>query len=697
MDTKNFLFEIGTEEIPAGYIAGAVKIIEKYFVSELKNYKLKYEKIEMFSTPRRMTITISNLQTKQEDINSVRKGPARNVAFDKDGNLSKAGAGFLRGAKAEEKDIYFQETPKGEYIAVKIFKKGEESSIIITKMMNEVIRKISFPKSMRWGENSFIFARPVRWLVALWDNKILPMDFLDIKTGRITFGNRYQGLDNQIKIEDSEKYLTYLKSIKVIADRNERKNLLISELDELLSQNKLKLVENKKLIDLSVDIVEYPTPILAEFDKRFLKLPEKIIILALAEHQKCFSVTAEDGKITNKFVCISNGNPEYSELIKKGNQKVVNARLADAEFFFGEDTKIKFEEFVPKLAEVTFQEKLGSLLEKTERIGKISEFIATNLNIDSQTKNNILRTAFLCKADLPTTMLGEKEFTKLQGYIGKTYAKISGENQEVCDSIQEHYLPKGKDDLLPSNAVSSIVAIADKIDTLCGICGIGMLPSGSTDPFALRRAAGGIVQIIVNSQFEINIFSIIDYTFELLNEKLDKENDNKNFVYEYMIQRISQYLKQQNIDYDIIDCVICTDVSNIPQLIKRAKDIQTFKGNEYFQKLVLGFKRVSNILSKEKNFGAIEETLLEEVAETEIFMKITETKEKIEPLIETRNYVEMMNLLVEMRQSIDNLFDNVMINVENKKLKQNRYNLLHEIRSMFLQVADISKIVVEGE
>lgn len=697
MEVKNFLFEIGTEEIPATYINQACQTLHTIFKAQLKKHKLKYKNIELFNSPRRMAIRITDLQTKQNDINTVRRGPAKRIAFDENDNLTKAGSGFLRGAGANEEDIFFEDTPKGEYIAVKIFKSGEKTETILIKLMQEILEKISYPKSMRWGDNNFAFARPIRWLIAIFGKEIIPFDFLDLQTDRKTYGNRYLGLQTSAEIEDVMSYENVLDKIKVIAHRGNRKQFLFSALKELTNKNNLHLVEDNKLMELNVDITEFPHPILANFSEKYLTLPDEIIVLALAEHQKCFSVKDKEGNLSNQFICISNGNPEFDDLIRKGNEKVVNARLADAQFFYREDTKIDFAEFVYRLADVTFQEKLGSLYEKTERIEKLSEFIADEISLTEDLKKYIHRTAHLCKADLPTTMLGEKEFTKLQGYIGKMYALKSGEDEMVANAIEQHYRPKGKNDLIPDDVVGSVVAIADKIDTICGICGIGMLPTGSTDPFALRRAANGIVQIVAGRNFEIDLFKLVDFAYELINEKLEEKNANKNFVYDYLTQRMEWYLKQQKIDYDIIESVICSDLSSLPQLIRKAKDIQSFKSDDNFKKLVLGFKRVSNILDKQKEFAEIEENLFAEDAERDLFIVIEKNRPEIQLLLEKHDFKSVMRKLVELRGNIDNLFDNVMINSEDKKLRANRYNLLNSVRKMFLKIADISKIVVEGD
>jgi glycyl-tRNA synthetase beta chain len=438
--------------------------------------------------------------------------------------------------------------------------------------------------------------------------------------------------------------------------------------------------------------VEFPTAVIADFHEKYLKLPQKVVTLTLSEHQKYFSINNKDGKLSNKFLFISNGDPQFSSLIKLGNEKVITARLEDAEFFYKEDTAQPFEAFVPKLSEVTFQQKLGSVLEKTERFKQITRFIGDEVKLEENIKKYSLDGANLCKADLVTLMLGEKEFTKLQGYIGHQYALKSGVNKETALVIEEHYMNG-------DNAMSlagSVVAIADKIDTICGIIGVDMIPTGSKDPFALRRAANGVVQIISNNKFELDIHKLIDVSFELLKDRLDKPENNKEVVYDFFKQRVNWLLKQKQIDYDIIESVMHIDHSNIPDLINRAEALQGLKKQEDFIKLVLGFKRVSNIIADEKPTLIVNKEMLTERMEQELYAQYLELDEEIKELLPKKNYKKILEILVNYGSTIDKFFDEVLVNVEDVKIKQNRYNILFCIRELFLQVADLSKLVVEG-
>jgi len=692
MDKKDFLFELGVEEIPAAYIAGALNTIKIHFETNLKKANLVYNELQIFSTPRRFAIKITSLQTQQKDEIVERIGPTKEMAYDANGKLTNAVLGFLRGAGAEEKDIIIKQTPKGDKIAIKKEIKGKAATLILKNLIQDAIAEIKFQKSMKWGSSKLTFARPIRWLLILFGNEIIELEFDGIKSGNVTHGNRFQKLDNPIEISSIDEYEGELAGVYVISNREERKKLIIKQIDDLFIKSSEKVIENNKLLETVTDLVEYPTAVIADFDEKYLELPKKVVTSTLSEHQKYFSVSKQDGKLSNKFVFISNGDPEYSNLIKLGNEKVITARLEDAEFFYKEDTAQSFDTFVPKLSEVTFQQKLGSVLEKTERIKQITKFICDELKLENDVTKFSIQGAHLCKADLVTLMLGEKEFTKLQGYIGHQYALKSGEEKQTALVIEEHY-QNGDTEM---SLAGSVVAIADKVDTICGIIGVDMIPTGSKDPFALRRAANGVVQIISNNKFEINIHKLLDRSFALLKSKLDKPENNKDVVYDFFKQRVNWLLKQKQIDYDIIDSVMHIDHSNIPDLINRAEALQELKKRKDFIKLVLGFKRVSNIISEIKNIGNVDEKLLTEGSEIKLNTEFTKLSTMINNYLLLKDYDKALNEFILFGASIDKFFDDVMVNVDDEKIRNNRYYLLSNIRTLFLNVADLNRIVVDG-
>jgi len=559
---------------------------------------------------------------------------------------------------------------------------------------------------MKWGAGSLEFARPIRWLCCLWGNDILPVIVDGIKSDRFSYGNRYLGIDKQVRISSPEIYVATLRDNKVMADRPERLQTIRHQLESLFHTTDTisspaghyRVDLNEALLETVTDLVEYPTAVVAEFEAHFLSLPPKIITSTISQNQKYFAVTDAEGKLTNRFVFISNGNPACSDIIRQGNEKVVKPRLTDALWYYQEDTKKPLKHYTEGLRSVVFQAKLGTVWDKTQRIILVAAYICNELALSDADKLPCLRTAQLCKADLVTLMLGEKEFTKLQGYIGMYYALASGEDKEVATGIYEHYMPRGQNDSLPSTLTGSIVAIADKLDTVCGIIGIGMSPTGSADPFALRRAANGVVQIIAERNWKLNLLDLIHNSLQQLPPEhlTDSAGDA---IEKFFHQRVNWYLQQCGINYDIIDSVMDIDYANILHLLSRARALQAYKSRDDFSQLVIGFKRVANILSKSATELPLSLELLTEPAERQLHLalqslqaQVTELLNKPEP-----DYYQVLEALVSVRPDIDRFFDEVLVNAEDPILRTNRHALLHRLKQVFLTVADISLLVLEGE
>jgi glycyl-tRNA synthetase beta chain len=694
MHRKDMLIELGVEEIPAGYIKPAMEKFCKSISESLSKAGLGYKEIEQYSTPRRFGLRILQLESEQQDEVIERVGPAVKIAYDADGNLTKAAMGFVRGAGASEQDIYKVASPKGDKIAVRLEKKGKTTVELLPTIIKSAVESITFPKTMRWGSSRMWFARPVRWLVSLYGTELIEIALNGIESGRVSFGNRYNKLVNPVEITSSDDYLESLKSKEVIARRSERRIMILEQITAIEAENELEVIEDERLLDTVTDLVEYPTATLGSFAKKYLELPEKIIISTLSQNQKCFALRGTDGKLKNKFIFTNNADRGSEDIIRRGNEKVISARLADAEFYYLEDTQVGLSGYVDKLSAVLFQKDLGDLREKTERIVGLCEYICNEIGITGERRSDILRTALLCKADLVTQMLGEKEFTKLQGYIGMKYALKSGENEQVAKGVYEHYQPRGQNDGLPESETGIIVAIADKLDTVCGIMGVGLLPTGSNDPFALRRAANGIVSIMASKGLEINLEHLVEESFRLLAVKV-KESNNQKIVQDFFRQRLNWLLKQEGIGYDVIESVMHVDKSNVSDLLIRAREVESFRQREDFRELVLGFKRVSNIISDHKSFCEVKAELLSEAAEKQLYKQYQVLCEELEKL--AGNYGRMMEKLVNFSDHINRFFDEVLVNVEDRDIRTNRYNLLSKIREEFLGVADLALIVVEDK
>jgi len=696
-----FLFEIGTEEIPAGYIQSALGNLRDSFTSDLQVYGLSFESMELYSTPRRMAIKIGGLLEKQADHTMQKTGPAKRVAYDEDGKLTKAGYGFLTGAGADESDIITLTTPKGEYIAVNIFLKGKETKELLPSFMQNALEKIVYPKTMRWGDQRFQFARPIRWILALYSSgqdanpdihdTVIDFEFCGVRASQHSMGNRYERLNNAIPFTHIDEYPKKLKMVKVLADREKRKNTIRKQFEELASQG-VFILPDERLLDTVTDLVEFPTAVLASFDKKYLSLPPKIITSTLSQNQKYFSVTDKDGNLINEFVFISNGDPAHSDIIKIGNEKVVKARLEDALFFYTEDTKKPLADFVPQLADVVFHSRLGSLIQKKRRNKNLCAYLSQVLKATPQEAADLQRAAHLAKADLVTLMIGEKEFTKLQGYIGMHYALASGESPVVATAIYEHYMPRGQNDSLPSNIISAALAIADKVDTVCGIIGVGLLPTGSADPYGVRRLANGVVQIIDEYKINISLRQLVEQAFKSLADFVSDVDEQTAIVLDYFKQRIEWYLGTQGIDDDVVDAMWRIDWDNIHDIKNRARDLQYFKAQPSFESLVVGYKRVNNILDKNASQSKINPQLLTEPAEIDLYNSIESIRKAIRPLLAEMNYKQVLETMVSFEAVVNKFFDDVLVICEDEQIKQNRLALLAEIRDMFEGLADISRI-----
>jgi glycyl-tRNA synthetase beta chain len=699
LDKHNFLLELGCEELPERQLEIACETLESSFKSFLTSNNLACDSFFVSGTPRRVYLNANDLDNGQADIEIQKTGPAVNIAYSADGALSPAGLGFIRKCGATENDCFIQDTDKGRFLAVRFIQKGRTTKELLSGWAVSFPSQIPYTKKMIWDKQSFAYSRPLRWVLALWDTEVLEIEIGGILSGNISYGNRYLGLDTRLNISSAEDYLAILSENKVLANAQQRRHSIESQLASILSGTGLEVVEDQRLVDTVTNLVESPHAVVGEFDEKYLSLPEKIIISTISQNQKYFSVRSINGDkaLSNKFVFISNGDPAYSEVIKLGNQKVVNARLADAMWYYNEDTKHKLESYVPKLNDVVFQSKLGTMADKTKRIINLCQYISQKISLDEVTARKVLRCAALCKADLVTTMLGEKEFTKLQGYIGMKYALASGEDNEVAEGIYEHYMPRGSSDGLPQTLCGSVVAVADKMDTVAGIIAIGMMPTGSGDPFALRRAANGIVQIISERAWDIDIFELANIALDGLEGNPNLQAKSHANVHTFMEQRVEWLLKQQKFDYDIIESVMHLNKTKISDLEKRAEALSSLRSEPEFQKLVTGFKRVANIIADTRVFSELDVTKLHEPAEISAQVKLLELHDKLDNALDKKDYQTALQHLIQFGAVIDAFFDSILVNSEDEVIKQNRHSLLNDVKKEFLRMADLSRIVLESE
>lgn len=684
---KNLLFEIGTEEIPARFISNTKKQMTDYLKTNLEKLKLNYEQIEIKCTPRRFAIFIYGIDQIQPDSEESFKGPAKKIAYDEQGNLSKALAGFIKSKGATQEDLYFKASGKDEYAYVDVKTKGSQTKDLLKDLFEGMIRSISFPKSMRWGGKDLKFVRPIRWLICLMDDEVIPFDIEGIKTGNVTRGHRFLG-KSEIIINSESEYEQRLYDNFVILDDEKRKQLILSQCEDVADSIDGQLMMDSVLLEEVNYIIEYPTAFYGEFDEKYLHLPPEAVITPMKEHQRYFPVTDRSGKLLNKFITVRNGDSYRIDQVKKGNEKVLEARLSDALFFYNEDTKKPLSEFVENLHTIVFQQKLGTLFEKTERIRNLSARIAGLLEKDL---SDLDRAAMLSKADLTSSVVFE--FPELQGIMGRYYALSSGENEKVAEAINQHYLPRFAGDELPSTDEAVIIALADRLDSLAGFYAIGITPTGSQDPYALRRQALAVLNIMMDKKLDVTVSELIGAALENFGFIDFDSKKVKNELEDFFELRFKNILSDLDIRYDVIDAVNEVEKLNPDELLMKAKELDSWVKNHEITEVLNAFSRVCNITKKEVSGKGVSEELFSYREETELWAAFKGIKEKVELLTKEKEYIAALELLVSIKDEIDAFFDNVMIMDEDMDVRQNRLSMLCSIRDTMKNVADLSKIV----
>ncbi len=672
----NFLFEIGLEELPARYVNSSEKELEKLISEKLKEERIGYKSLKSYSTPRRLAVLIEGLTEKQEELHKKSLGPSVEVSF-KDGKLTKAGEGFLKGQNALESDIKIIENEKGKYISIEKYFAGKETKEILPDVLDSAIRSLSFDKSMKWSDKQFRFARPIKWILALLDDNTLNFEFEGIKSSNKTRGMR-NFASQDIEIKSISEYENTLEKNFIIADSAKRRERILESIKQNCETDGDKVVVNDYLLDEVLNLVEYPYAIKGEFSDSYLKLPEDIITITMETHQRYFPVRDSNGKLSNKFVLIRNA-PEYSELVKNGNEKVIEPRLADAKFFYDEDLKIKLEQNVQKLKNVVFQKDMGTIYEKIERTEKIADYLTEALGLSGK-KEDIKKTVYLSKADLVSNVIGEKEFTKLQGFMGEIYARHEGEKESVAKGIFEHYLPRYQGDILPVTIEGAVSGIADKIDTIVGCFSVGLIPTSSKDPYALRRAAQGIISVCLSQNLDINYSELIDKTLEIFkeNKKISgNETEILSQIKEFFKQRLL-YILSEDINKELISYVINIE-TGIVALKNKSVVLSELSKTDKFEILVNLLKRTKNILKENiAESEMIKEDIFEKNEESLLFNYIKE----LQKIIDEKKFYDIIDTLLENAHVINNFFDNVMIITDNKEIKNNRLSLLKKLENL---------------
>jgi len=686
----NVLLEIGLEEIPARFLKPSLEDMKNYIEKELKEQRIAFENVITNGTPRRLLIEIKGLSEKQENLDEVNIGPSKNVAFDAIGQPTKACLGFAKSQNVEVSDLDIIDTGKGEYIAVKKFLEGQKTESLLPKILKSLILNLSFPKSMKWGTKKFKFVRPLRWILALVDSQVIPFEVEGIKSSNITRGHRFFG-QPEFSVESIEDYYKKVKENFVIINIEERKASIVKQIEDRCVKSNEKVHIEEWLLDEVTNLVEYPYPLVGSFNTEFLEVPQEVLIISMQVHQRYFPILDENGKLLPKFVVVRNGIEE-SEHVVRGNETVIGARLSDARFFYNEDLKKDMEEFVESLKTVVFQKDLGTIYAKVERSKTLAEYLIKELKSDKL--DSVLRTVHLAKADLMSNMIGEKEFTKLQGFMGHQYAMVAGEDKNVALGIEEHYLPRFQGDSLPTTFEGAIAGIVDKVDTLVGCFGIGMKPSGSKDPYALRRATLGIVNVLLNSKLSISIKGLIENSLDiyeshgiLKTSKVEVFDD----IYEFFKQRIINVFTDKGYKKDIVNAVVNVNFDNLVELEHKVQTLEKVSIEPEFNEIINLLKRIENIIKDSKN-SEINKELLKDEAEIALVNFAEEFNLKAQTELSNNNYEKYFKDILSGKTIINNFFESVMVMDKDEMIKNNRIAILKSLDNAFKQVADIKVI-----
>ncbi len=689
--SREFLLEIGVEELPARYIKDAVGQLKDNMERLLKEERLSYQSIHTFSTPRRLTWGLKGLGEEGESQQDLVKGPALKIAYDQEGNPTRALQGFMRGQGVTEDNIKTMDYNGDEYIYASVNKSGKPLQVVLEEGLGDVIKGITFPKSMRWGGKNLRFARPIRWLLAILDNEVLPFELEGIKAGNITRGHRFLG-SQSIQIDNMEDYEKLLRDNYVIVDQEERKDIIRLKAEKLAKEKGGSIQKDEDLLDEVTNLVEYPTPIIGRIKEEYLGLPFDVITTPMKEHLRYFPVLDDKGRLLPYFVTVRNGDSQHEETVVKGNEKVLGARLEDAKFFYKDDVSIPLEGYVEKLKTLTFQEKLGTVYDKTNRVMRLTQKIGDYLEVGEETEKNLQRASFLAKADLVTKMV--TEFTELQGKIGMEYAEESGENEIVSLAIHEQYMPRFSGDELPTTTAGAILSIADKLDSICGLFAIGIKPTGSQDPFALRRAAIGIINVIMDKKLNISLLELIDFSLYIYVEENGLACDYNKVrleIKDFFMGRVRNLFLDSGLPYDVVDSVINTDSDNIYDMRIRVEKLSNWFESEDVGEILVAFNRLSSMATKTESTEVKRDLLTSD--EIRLYDDYNAIEEKVESHINKKEYDKAMMLLGTLRDSINDYFDKVMVMVDDEELKENRLSLLRRIYSKMMKVCDLTYIV----
>lgn len=714
---EKLLFEIGTEEIPAKFMPGILKQLKELAAAKMQELRIPFEDITVYGTPRRMAFIADGVAETQADVVVEAKGPSVKIAYVS-GAPSKAAQGFARGQGVDVKDLVVRDN----YVYAVKHLAGQPVVELLPGLLMDILTSLSFPKTMRWADYEFRFVRPIRWMVALFGDQIIPVEICGVKSGKFSMGHRFMqqslkaaaesqgllsaalskvgnkvysalaGVKGAVEIPSAGDYKKVMYDNFVMVDQDERRALILQQIKDLAAQNGGEAEINEDLLEEVNYLVEWPTALCGKFEEKFLSLPKECIITPMREHQRYFPVLDEDGNLLNKFITVRNGGSEHLDIVTHGNERVLRARLSDAEFFFNEDRATKLEDRLEKLKTVSFQEGLGNMYDKSERLVKMAEMLrfAINTPVDEE---ELRRCALLCKTDLVTGMV--IEFTELQGVMGREYALLDGEKPEVATGIFEHYLPRFAGDALPATTIGRIVGIGDKLDNICATFSRGLAPTGSQDPYALRRQALGVINILLDANYHISLAKIIAGTLYLLDIKPEETGKLVPQIMEFFKQRLRNLLMDQGIRYDVIDAVFADKRNDdMVDLAVRCKALATYVEAGNAEPLVQVSVRVSNLCKKIEKEVAISGALFKDESENKLHEVVAAVSKEIIPEIVLYDYAAVLKAGEKVIEPVNAFFDNVMVMDEDENVKNNRLAMLEEVRGIVNAVGDLSLLVL---
>ncbi|MCY9015490.1 glycine--tRNA ligase subunit beta [Bacillus inaquosorum] len=679
MSKQDLLLEIGLEEMPARFLNESMVQLGEKLTGWLTEKNINHGEVKLFNTPRRLAVFVKDVAEKQADIKEEAKGPAKKIALDADGNWTKAAIGFSRGQGANVEDLYIKEVKGTEYVFVQKFQAGQETKSLLPELSG-LVTSLHFPKNMRWGNEDLRYIRPIKWIVALFGQDVIPFSITNVESGRTTQGHRFLG--HEVSIESPSAYEEQLKEQHVIADPNVRKQMIQSQLEAMAAENNWSIPVDEDLLDEVNHLVEYPTALYGSFESEFLSIPEEVLVTTMKEHQRYFPVKDKNGDLLPHFITVRNGNSHAIENVARGNEKVLRARLSDASFFYKEDQKLNIDANVKKLENIVFHEELGSLADKVRRVTSIAEKLAVRLQADEDTLKHVKRAAEISKFDLVTHMI--YEFPELQGIMGEKYARMLGEDEAVATAVNEHYMPRSAGGETPSTFIGAVVAMADKLDTITSFFSIGVIPTGSQDPYGLRRQASGIVAILLDRNWGISFEELLTFV------QTDKENE----LLDFFTQRLKYVLNAEQIRHDVIDAVLESSELEPYSALHKAQVLEQKLGAPGFKETAEALGRVISI-SKKGVRGDIQPDLFENEYEAKLFDAYQTAKQNLQESFSKKDYEAALSSLSALKEPIDAYFDHTMVIADNETLKANRLaqmvNLADEIKSF----ANMNALIVK--